>query len=154
MEGGAVFVMSPGVTLIEADGTERAVAPGTLITDAVGPRVPDLAIARALELMHDELERDWTVASLAHRVGLSRAAFARRFGEVVGQPPLRQLFRLRMAESERLLLETNLSLAEIAARVGYASEFALSRAVRRAFGRSPRQLRQMGEDVPQMRLAA
>jgi len=97
----------------------------------------DATVSSALSYMHREPERDWTVDALAERVGLSRAAFARKFTEAVGEPPLSYLTRWRMSLAARHLRESDISIATLAARVGYASEFAFSRAFKRACGVPP-----------------
>ncbi len=97
----------------------------------------DASIAGALEQMHAEPERAWTVEQLAQEVGLSRAAFARRFMHATGVPPLTYLTNWRMSIAGRLLHETELKLAVIAERVGYESEFAFAKAFKRDYGMSP-----------------
>ncbi len=102
----------------------------------------DPATAGALERIHAEPERAWTVSALAYEVGLSRAAFARRFAHAVGVPPLTYLTNWRMAIAGRLLQETDLKLAAVADRVGYESEFAFAKAFKRAYGIPPGASRQ------------
>ncbi len=101
----------------------------------------DEPIGRALVLLHGSPERDWTVAGLAHAVGLSRAAFARRFTAKVGATPLGYLRDVRLERAARLLAETDEPLAAVAARVGYTSEFAFNRAFQRARGVPPGRFR-------------
>ncbi len=79
----------------------------------------------------------WTVEALAGEVGLSRAAFARRFADAVGMPPLTYLNNWRMATTSRLLHEIDLKLVDVAGCVGYESEFAFSKAFKRTYGISP-----------------
>ena len=98
-------------------------------------RTPHLA--RALACMHESPERAWTLVELAREAGLSRATFARQFNATVGEPPLNYLTRWRMGIAARLLQETDLRLSEIAARVGYQSEFSFSRAFSRWRGAAP-----------------
>jgi AraC-like DNA-binding protein len=97
----------------------------------------DPAIATALAAMHAEPAENWTVESLAARAGLSRAAFAKRFHALVGVPPLAYLTHWRMSTAARLLRESDLSLATVAARIGYGSEFAFAKAFKRAYGQAP-----------------
>lgn len=97
----------------------------------------DPALSRVLTRIHAQPDAPWTVESLAREAHLSRAAFARRFSAGVGQAPLAYLTRWRMGVAARLLRETRSPLAEIAARVGYESEFAFSRAFKRAQGQPP-----------------
>lgn len=102
-----------------------------------GPRAFDRRIARALQLMRARPTERWTVTTLARAVGLSRAAFARRFLAELGVPPLRHLTALRMDRAARRLADGDDSLAAIAAEVGYDSEFAFSRAFKRHVGEAP-----------------
>jgi len=97
----------------------------------------DEPIGRALVALHTAPERDWTVAELAREVGLSRAAFARRFTTKVGETPLGYLRKLRLDLATVLLHDTDRSLAVIAQSVGYTSEFAFNRAFQRARGVPP-----------------
>lgn len=103
----------------------------------VAPAPRDERIERALSAMRERLDERWTVKKLAKIAALSRAAFARRFAAEVGCPPLRHLMTLRIRRAAELLAGTQSSLAEIAEHVGYANEFALSRAFRRAVGKPP-----------------
>lgn len=94
-------------------------------------------VRRALDLLASRLQHRWTVAALARAVGCSRAPFARRFTAEVGEPPLRHLTRLRMERAAQRLAESDDGLAGIAADVGYATEFAFSKAFRRHHGAPP-----------------
>jgi AraC-like DNA-binding protein len=97
----------------------------------------DPAIAPALAAMHADPADSWTVESLAARAGLSRAAFAKKFNAVVGEPPLTYLTRWRMTTAARLLRESDAPLAAVAARTGYGSEFAFAKAFKREYGQAP-----------------
>jgi AraC-like DNA-binding protein len=97
----------------------------------------DRQIGAALAQVHRSPERDWTNASLAEAVGMSRSRFAARFTALVGEPPLAYLSRWRLETAAGLLKDGTLGLAEIAARVGYESEAAFSKAFRRRFGAPP-----------------
>ncbi|MEV5965645.1 AraC family transcriptional regulator [Kribbella sp. NPDC051952] len=97
----------------------------------------DPAVARSLELIHDRPGAAWTVADLAGDVGLSRAAFARRFTEAVGEPPLTYLSRWRMTTAARMLRDHDQPLATVAKEIGYTSEFAFAKAFKRDFGIPP-----------------
>ncbi|NUW35814.1 AraC family transcriptional regulator [Nonomuraea sp. SMC257] len=97
----------------------------------------DPSIGEALRLLHDDPAHRWTVASLAAEVGMSRAAFARRFTALVGRPPLGYLTDWRMTLAADLLRDTRHSVATVARRVGYQDPFAFSVAFRRARGRTP-----------------
>jgi AraC-like DNA-binding protein len=102
----------------------------------------DPPIADALRYLHAHPQRSWTVAELAEAVGLSRAAFARRFTDRVGQPPLAYLTSWRMLMASRLLRDENRVLADIAHSVGYSSSYAFANAFKRVHGVAPGTYRQ------------
>jgi AraC-like DNA-binding protein len=98
----------------------------------------DPAIGTALDRLHDDPARRWTVADLAATAGLSRAAFAARFAGLVGQPPLAYLTDWRMTLAADLLREEpGTTVAAVARAVGYQDAFAFSVAFKRAKGVSP-----------------
>ncbi|MFH8367467.1 AraC family transcriptional regulator [Streptomyces sp. NPDC018031] len=97
----------------------------------------DRAVTAALQAMHGDPARPWTVEELAAEGGLSRAAFARRFAALIGRPPLAYLTWLRMTAAGRLLRETDTPLRSLAARCGYGSEFAFAKAFKREYGMAP-----------------
>jgi transcriptional regulator GlxA family with amidase domain len=97
----------------------------------------DPQIGSALGCMHEDPAHPWTVEALAQRVAMSRSTFAARFAEIVGEPPLHYLTRWRMQKARSLLREGRVPLSEVAARVGYDSEAAFSKAFKRAVGEAP-----------------
>ncbi len=97
----------------------------------------DPIVGPALRLLHHEPARPWTVASLADAVGVSRATLARRFAELVGEPPMAFLTDWRIALAADLLREPGATIASVAEQVGYSSAFALSAAFKRVRGISP-----------------
>ncbi|GAA2743893.1 AraC family transcriptional regulator [Kitasatospora cinereorecta] len=101
----------------------------------------DPVVGPALGLLHADPARPWTVGGLAAEVGSSRAALARRFTELVGEPPMAYLTGWRLALAADLLAEPDATLAAVARRVGYGSAFALSAAFKRVRGVSPQQYR-------------
>nr|WP_107907773.1 AraC family transcriptional regulator [Streptomyces chartreusis] len=101
----------------------------------------DPVVGRVLRLVQDDPALPWTVASLAAKAGVSRAALARRFTELVGEPPMTYLTEWRMALAADALRDTDDTLDAIARRVGYGSAFALSSAFKRVYGVSPQEHR-------------
>ncbi|WP_062351956.1 AraC family transcriptional regulator [Herbidospora yilanensis] len=97
----------------------------------------DPLIGPALRLIHDDPAHPWTVASMAEKVGASRAAFARRFAALVGEPPLTYLTGWRIALAADLLRSSDTTIDSVARHVGYANAFALSVAFKRVRGVSP-----------------
>lgn len=101
----------------------------------------DPVIGLALRLIHHNPSHPWTVANLAAAVGCSRAAFARRFTEQVGEPPIAFLTGWRLALAADLLQTSPATIASVAHQVGYSTPFALSNAFKRAYGVSPNEHR-------------
>mgnify|MGYP001489642897 CR=1 FL=1 len=112
----------------------------------------DRQIGPAMAAIHRDPGAEWTVEALARAAGLSRSAFAERFARLVGEPPLRYVTRWRLYTAARLLdsggsgagrrergvgAGAGPTLAEVAARVGYASEAAFSNAFKRWTGVAP-----------------
>lgn len=101
----------------------------------------DARLGNALAALWREPARDWTVAELAKAAALSRSAFAARFLELVGEPPMQHLTRVRMLVARDALANERASLADVAERAGYRSEAAFSRAFKRVTGVSPGRVR-------------
>ena len=101
----------------------------------------DPPVAAALAAIHGDPARDWTIASLAETGAVSRATLARRFTDLVGQPPSRYLANWRMDLAARQLRSSDRSISSIAGEVGYNSEFAFSRAFTRLRGTPPSRYR-------------
>lgn len=111
----------------------------------------DPVVGAALRSMHDEPAHGWTVADLAARAGVSRASLARRFTEMVGEPPMAYLAAWRITLAADLLRQEDATIAAVARRVGYGSAFALSAAFKRERGVSPQEYRRRPAEsvVPQ-----
>src|SRR3954469_5828222 len=101
----------------------------------------DPIVGRALRMLHHNPAHPWTVARLAVEAGVSRATFARRFHELVGEPPMAFLTNWRVALAADLLREPGATIGSVAHEVGYGSPFALSTAFKRVRGVSPQQHR-------------
>lgn len=97
----------------------------------------DPQIARVLALIHRHPDERWTVEALAQRLGMSRSAFSSRFRALVGEPPLSYVTRWRMQVAAVHLREAQLTLPEIAERVGYQAEASFSKIFKKAWGVAP-----------------
>jgi AraC-like DNA-binding protein len=97
----------------------------------------DEVSGRTLSVLHGRPAHAWSLELLAKEVGLSRSMLAERFHHFVGVPPMQYLARWRMQLAASLLTGTTLTLADVADRVGYGSEAALSRAFKRLVGVAP-----------------
>lgn len=123
----------------------------TLAEDKVGwlAGLRDPNISRALQRLHTEPAKDWSLDDLAKEAGMSRSSLVERFSHLVGMPPMQYLAQWRLQLAAELLRTTELSLAAIAAQVGYSTEFALSRAFKRHYGVAPGSYRRQEESEPQ-----
>ena len=101
----------------------------------------DPQVGRAITLIHRAPAHAWTVAELADEVAMSRSAFAARFTRLAGEPPMQYVTRWRMQLAQTWLREDGATVAELAARLGYRSEAAFSRAFKRVIGVSPGAIR-------------
>lgn len=105
----------------------------------------DRAIATALDSIHRDPAVSWTVDRLGVQAGLSRAAFARRFTALTGQPPLTYLTWWRMTIAARMLRDSDAPLSTVAKQAGYGSEFAFGAAFKRQYGTAPGKYRRQSQ---------
>jgi AraC-like DNA-binding protein len=101
----------------------------------------DAVVGKAVRMLHNNPEHPWTLAELAAESGASRATLARRFTQLVGEPPMSFLAGWRLTLAADLLREPNATIGSVARKVGYGSPFALSTAFKRFHGISPREHR-------------
>lgn len=107
----------------------------------------DPQIGAALKALHEDVDRPWTVESLAEAAGMSRSAFAARFKELLGKAPLEYVTEWRMQKAVRLLQQADKKLFEIAKSVGYESDAAFSKAFKRVLGVTPGEHRRSAMQV-------
>jgi AraC-like DNA-binding protein len=105
----------------------------------------DPIVGPALRMLQNNPAHPWTVASLAAEAGASRAALARRFTDLVGEPPMAFLTDWRLTLAADMLLVPGATLAAVAREVGYGSPYALSTAFKRLRGISPREHRRLAD---------
>jgi len=101
----------------------------------------DPMVGRALQLIHEDPSRPWTLGQLAESAGASRASLARRFHDIVGEPPMTFLKNWRLALAADLLCRPGETVGTVAEKVGYSSPFSFSVAFKRARGISPKEHR-------------
>lgn len=133
--GDAILTRLVEIMLIEAlrwQPAEGDAPISGLLAGLAHPRMAD-----ALRRIHEDVARRWTIEDLASEVGMSRAAFAARFTQVLGLPPMAYVLRWRMALAKDMLWHDGLSLAEVAHAIGYQSASAFSTAFSRSVGLSP-----------------
>src|SRR5687768_1524303 len=114
------------------------------------------AVRRVVEAMHENLGEAFTADDMARTAVFSKYHFIRLFRQTTGVTPGRFLARLRIQEAERLLLATDLSVAEISQRVGYTSIGTFSSRFKLSVGVSPSTYRERacgGSDVERVAAA-
>lgn len=104
----------------------------------------DPHVGKAMAQLHSDPAHNWTVDELARDAGVSRSALAERFTTLIGESPMRYLANWRIQVARQLLSEGHFNLAEIAARVGYDSEYSFNRAFKRHVGQPPAAWRRRG----------
>lgn len=101
----------------------------------------DERLRPALDLIHKRPEAAWGLNDLARAAAMSRTAFAVRFREVAGMPPLTYLVRWRMLLAKRELRSADSRMRLLALKLGYSSESSFSSAFKRSMGESPHSYR-------------
>ena len=79
--------------------------------------------------------------SLAEQCCMSRSKFANLFSQMIGEPPLAYLQQHRLRLAQQHLRRGQLSIQQIAHKVGYSSETAFSQTFKRSFELTPSQYR-------------
>lgn len=105
----------------------------------------DPLIGHSIAMVHREPERQWSVASMAAGVAMSRSSFSKRFTDLVGDTPMQYVTGWRMHLAIDLLKEDGLTVAQAAERLGYTTEASFSRAFKRTLGHSPGAVRRHTE---------
>lgn len=103
--------------------------------------ITDPALGAALRAIHADPGQDWTIEKMAKMANTSRSVFAELFKANLGITPAKYLLMWRMQKASAMLERNRNNVAEVAERVGYASEAAFSRAFKEQFGVSPGQYR-------------
>jgi AraC-like DNA-binding protein len=114
----------------------------------------DPVVGRALKAVHADPHRDWTIEDLARAANTSRTVLGERCKAMLGQSPIHYLAEWRMQLAAELLRTTEAKLADVAARFGYSSEAAFSRAFTRHVGESPARWREVAKAQANTRLTA
>lgn len=109
----------------------------------------DPQVGRSIALLHERPAHQWTVASLAQEVNMSRTVLAERFALLMDMPPMQYLTHWRLALAAHALRSGRLSLTRIAEQIGYESDAAFSRAFSRAYGMPPGAWRRKVDEAPQ-----
>jgi AraC family transcriptional activator of mtrCDE len=98
-------------------------------------------LARVVETVLDDPGQHHTLESLAHIASMSRATFARHFEKAFDRTAMDYVRDVRLRHAARLLDLGELSIDQIAGKVGYASRSHFSRAFDERFGVPPAEFR-------------
>ncbi|WP_108819954.1 AraC family transcriptional regulator [Pseudovibrio sp. Alg231-02] len=97
----------------------------------------DPQLSRALAAFHKAPAREWSVEGLAREAGLSRTGFATQFSSKMGLTPMQYLTSWRIQIAQQGLVDDQMSVSEVAALAGYASESAFTRVFKKEVGLTP-----------------
>ncbi|HLG96543.1 MAG TPA: AraC family transcriptional regulator [Bryobacteraceae bacterium] len=79
-------------------------------------------LRRSIEFIHENLHNDVSLVEIAAAANMSKYHFAKSFRQAVGIAPHKYLVKLRIERARKLLLSEDLSVEEIAHRVGYTDK--------------------------------
>ncbi len=111
----------------------------------------DPQVQKAVQALHADCARQWTLEALASHAGLSRTSLAERFRKTMGNTPLNYLRSVRMQKAMAVLGSSERSLEQIAQEVGYQDAFSFSKVFKRTVGVAPRAFRR--QDAEERTLA-
>jgi transcriptional regulator GlxA family with amidase domain len=107
-------------------------------------------VVAAVSVLHPRLAEPWTLNSLAQEIHLSRSQLVRAFDATVGMSPMAYLRHMRVERMARLLVSTDLSIAEAARSVGWRNQFHASQCFHAAYGVSPTEFRRQHATPPRI----
>ncbi len=99
------------------------------------------SIAKSLVAFHNQIDKAWSLNSLADEALISRSKFASLFNELLGVTPLKYMTYWRMQQAKQLLKNTTASVYSIALDCGYQSEAAFIKVFKKYFNHTPGQAR-------------
>lgn len=114
----------------------------------------DPVVGAALAAIHDAPQHPWTIERLAHKAHVSRPTLARRFTDLLGEPPMAYLTSWRLCMAADLLARGDSTVEAVAHDVGYSSAYALSTAFHREYGVRPGRYRRTQETSTEAPAAA
>jgi ABC-type sugar transport system substrate-binding protein/DNA-binding response OmpR family regulator len=117
--------------------TEPAAAPTTVAAPAATP-IEDAFISRFKKIVEERLSTsDLSIEDLAADMGLSRVQLYRKVKALTGSTPVDLLRKARLAQAQKLLQESTLSVSEVAYQVGFASPSYFTKCYKDEFGTVP-----------------
>jgi transcriptional regulator GlxA family with amidase domain len=107
-------------------------------------------VVAAVVVLRVRLAERWSLDALACEVHLSRSQLARSFNATTGMSPMAYLRKMRVERMARLLVSTDLSVAEAARSVGWRNQFHASQCFHAAYGVSPTEFRRRHSTPPRI----
>lgn len=101
----------------------------------------DARLAQAIRLMESHIDDPLAIAAIADCAGVTARTLEAIFGKSIGVTPGAYYAKLRLNAARRLVVDTRISMTEIAARTGFSSSAGFTRAFAAAFGVPPTHLR-------------
>ncbi len=101
----------------------------------IGVRHPKLS--QVINLMHEHIEEPISAAALAENVGMSTRQLERLFRRYLDRSPKRYYLELRLEKARRLLLQTDMSVINVALACGFTSPSHFSKCYRGHYNRTP-----------------
>jgi AraC family transcriptional regulator len=98
-------------------------------------------LRQVIDYINDHLDRDLGLAELAKIVQMSPHYFTRLFKQSTGLTPHQYVIHRRVERAKELLLNGELTIAEVAYSVGFANQSHLNRHLKRLLGVTPRYIR-------------
>ncbi len=117
-----------------------ALQPEEVLTE----RASDPLVRKAMLLLEQRLHEALAVQAVCDQLGLGRRQLERRFRQDVGLSPAGYRLRLRLERARWLLVHSDLEVGSVSLECGFQDSAHFARAVRQAYGRSPRELRARG----------
>lgn len=121
--------------MVYAGARESSVDQKISFQSRIGMRNPH--VARAIEIMRGALEEPVSPMTIAHQLGISVRQLERLFGRYFNTSPSRYYMELRMERASNLLLQTEMSISQIAIASGFQSVGHFTRLYRKSFGTTP-----------------
>jgi AraC-like DNA-binding protein len=97
----------------------------------------DSRVSKALKIIQEQPDQEWTIETLANEIGMSRSAFFNRFKKLTGETPSNYLTNWRINRAKQLLVKTDNNINDVAINVGYRSEAAFNRIFKTKTGLTP-----------------
>jgi len=104
-------------------------------TDTMATSDPQLS--QAIHFIRNNAHRSIQVSNVAEASGISRRSLERRFESILGHSPAKEIQETRLKYAKKLLRETDMSVADVAAASGYGSNEYMIRIFQKATGRTP-----------------